>query len=131
MGRRRGLLGVVLLVIAPMVSGCVTGKAGTEYAVVLRQLGPPKAGTSRVVFLSEKGASGSGSCELAIDIRTVGRVRPGTYAYADIPAGRRALVATQALIPGDSWISAPSPGEPIVSWSETATNPKPWQGAPW
>jgi hypothetical protein len=29
-------------------------------------------------------------------------VRPGTYAYADVPAGHHDLVTTQALFPGDT-----------------------------
>jgi len=97
LGRLGAAIGLALL-----VSGCVTGKEGTEYAVIMRQIGPPRAGQARVVFLSEKGSRESGACELAVDNRTVGRVLPGTYAYADIPAGNHALVATQALFPGNT-----------------------------
>jgi hypothetical protein len=96
--------------LAALVSGCVTGKEGTEYAVIMRQIGPPKAGLSRVVFLSEKGSRESGACELAIDNRTIGRVLPGTYSYADIPAGEHALIATQALFPGNTKLDFSSQG---------------------
>jgi len=97
--KRRTFAGLAL---ALLVSGCVTGKEGTEYALVSRKIGPPKPGHSRVVFLSEKGSYGSGACELSIDNRTIDPVRPGAYAYADVPAGHHALVATQALFPGDT-----------------------------
>lgn len=100
--RHDGALTVALIGVALTVSGCITGKAGTEYDIVARKLGSPKVGQSRVVFLSEKGSYSSGACELAIDSRTVGRVQPGTYAYADVPAGRHALVATQTLFPGNT-----------------------------
>ncbi len=91
------------LSLALLVSGCVTGKEGTEFAVVAQKVGPPKAGQSRVVILSQKESwLDATSCDAKVDGVLLSRVLPGTYAYVDRPAGHHHLVATQTLFPGDS-----------------------------
>ncbi|MDU3133289.1 MAG: hypothetical protein E6699_38120, partial [Bradyrhizobium sp.] len=48
---RRALLG---LGAALLVSGCLTGKEGTEYAVVSQKIGAPRPGHARIVIMSLK-----------------------------------------------------------------------------
>jgi hypothetical protein len=97
--------GVVLLMVAGLLSGCVSDRTGFDYAAIVRKVGPPKPGQSRIVVLSEK-RTGLGfdaaQCDLKVDGEAVGQVIPGTYLYADRPAGRHELVATQVLFPGDT-----------------------------
>ena len=94
-----------LLSVAVALSGCVSDRAGFEYAAIVQKVGPPKSGQSRIVVLSEKG-SGLGLdaalCDLKVDGGAVGQVKAGTYVYTDRPAGRHELVATQMLFPGDT-----------------------------
>jgi hypothetical protein len=88
-----------------MLSGCATG-SGTDFAGLAKQLGPPKPGQSRIVVLQEKrdGAFGIAycGCEVALDGGTIGKLPPGTYIYADRPAGRHQLLATELLYPGET-----------------------------
>jgi hypothetical protein len=91
------------LIVAGLLSGCVSDREGYDYAAISRKIGPPKPGQSRIVVLSEKGNSFSAAgCNLAVDGGAAGTVNPGTYVYVDRPAGRHELVATQALFPGDT-----------------------------
>jgi len=67
------------------------------------KLGPPRAGQARIVVLQEKiTAFGATVCDMKLDGDPVGRLRPGTYVYADRPAGRHQLLATETLFPGES-----------------------------
>jgi hypothetical protein len=94
------LLGALLL-----LSGCVTDRIGTDYAAVSQKMGPPKPGQSRVVVLQEKRNGLSISicaCDLKLDGSPIGKVVTGTYVYADLPAGRHELAATEALFPGET-----------------------------
>ena len=98
---RRGALawGAILL-----LSGCVTG-SGTDFASLAQQVGPPKPGQSRIVVLQEKRAGLSLSicaCEIKLDGDAIGKAKPGTYVYADRPAGRHWLIVSELLFPGDS-----------------------------
>jgi len=96
--------GVVLLA-AGLLSGCVTGQAGTEYAVIAQKVGPPKPGHSRVVVLQEKTKNlgfSACACEMKLDGESLGKVIVGTYAYADRPAGPHQLIASEALFPGET-----------------------------
>lgn len=97
--------GVVLWLGAFLLSGCVTDKAGTDYAAIALKLGPPKPGQSRVVVLQEKRNGLSMAfcaCDLKLDGSPIGRLTPGTYVYADRPAGRHELMASEVLFPGDT-----------------------------
>jgi hypothetical protein len=42
------------------------------------------------------------ACQMALDGSAIGKVLIGTYAYADRPAGRHTLVATESLFPGET-----------------------------
>jgi hypothetical protein len=91
--------GVALLLGASLLlSGCVTDGAGTDFGTVSQKLGPPKPGQSRIVVLQEKRNGISLSlcrCDLRLDGSPIGQVTTGTYVYADRPAGRHQLVATE------------------------------------
>src|SRR3569832_344800 len=93
------------LVVAGLLTGCVSDKVGFEYATVMRKVGAPSAGQSRIVVLSEK-ATGLGYdaaiCNLKVDGVATPVVKPGSYVYTDRPAGRHELLATQSQFPGDT-----------------------------
>lgn len=100
---RRGALGIALIGVAVAVSGCITGKAGTEYATMSQGLSPPRPGQSRIILLSAKGtAIESGHCNLTLDGAKISTLTPGTYIYLDRPAGSHVLVASQVLFPGET-----------------------------
>ena len=89
--------------LALLVSGCLTGKEGTEYAVMAQKIGAPRSGQSRIVIMSQKDAwLDRTSCDAKVDGVALNRLLPGTYVYIDRPAGPHHLVATQILFPGDS-----------------------------
>jgi hypothetical protein len=91
------------LIVAGLLSGCMSDRTGFDYAAISQKVGPPKPGQSRIIVLSEKGNNFSAAgCNLAVDGNAAGAVNPGTYVYVDRPAGRHELVATQALFPGDT-----------------------------
>jgi hypothetical protein len=95
----------VILVSAALLSGCVSDGVGSDYASVAQKVGPPKAGQSRVVVFQEKRKGLSVAlcaCQMALDGNPIGRVIVGTYVYADRPAGRHQLVASETLFPGDT-----------------------------
>lgn len=97
--------GVALLATATLLSGCMTHGAGSEYAVVAQKIGPPKPGHSRVVVLQGKrhGVSMAHcACEMKLDGQPMGKVIYGSYAYADRPAGRHQLVASELMFPGET-----------------------------
>jgi hypothetical protein len=97
--------GVVVSMVAVLLSGCVSDRTGSDYAAIAQKLGPPRPGQARIVVLSEKAhalALDGAVCDLKIDDGPMGGLKPGTYVYADRPAGRHQLVATQTLFPGDT-----------------------------
>ena len=97
--------GIALLFGALLLSGCVTAKVGTDYAAVSQKIGPPKAGQSRIVVLQQKRDGLSMAlcaCDVKLDGSPMGKVMIGTYAYADRPAGRHQLVASELLFPGET-----------------------------
>ncbi len=94
---------IALLVTAVLLSGCVTERAGFDYAAVSQKIGAPKAGQSRIVVIQEKTSSlGATVCDIMLDGSPVGKLRLGTYVYADRPAGRHLLLATEVMFPGES-----------------------------
>lgn len=105
--------GVVPFAAGIFLSGCVSDQAGTDYASVAQKVGPPKAGQSRIVVLQEKRNGLSMAlcgCDMKLDGETIGKVIVGSYAYADRPAGKHQLVATELLFPGESrhdFVTAP------------------------
>jgi hypothetical protein len=97
--------GIALLSGALLLSGCVTAKVGTDYAAISQKVGPPKPGQSRIVVLQQKRDGLSMAicaCDVKVDGSPIGKVLVGTYAYADRPAGRHQLVASELLFPGET-----------------------------
>ena len=97
--------GVVLFAAAMLLSSCMSDQAGTDYASVAQKVGPPRAGQSRIVVLQEKRNGLSMAlcaCDIKLDGEAMGEVVVGTYAYADRPAGKHRLVASELLFPGES-----------------------------
>jgi hypothetical protein len=97
--------GVVWAVAAVFLGGCASTRTGADYAAVVQRVGPPKPAQSRIVVLQEKATGlglSSSVCEVQIDAGSIGRLKPGTYVYADRPAGRHQLLATETLFPGDT-----------------------------
>ena len=96
---------VFFSIVATMLCGCVSDGVGTDYAAIARKVGPPRPGQSRIVVLQEKRDGLSMAfcaCEVKVDGGSIGKVIAGTYAYADRPAGRHQLVASELLFPGDT-----------------------------
>jgi hypothetical protein len=97
--------GVILVAGALLLAGCVSDGVGTGYAVISQKMGPPKPGQSRIVVLQEKRKGLSMAlcaCDVKLDGSPIGKVTVGTYAYADRPAGRHQLVASEMLFPGET-----------------------------
>jgi hypothetical protein len=94
---------VALSVAAVLLSGCVTERTGFDYGAMMQKVGPPGAGQSRIVVLQERtNALAATLCDVKLDGSPMGRLKGGTYVYADHPAGRHQLLATEALFPGES-----------------------------
>jgi len=95
--------GMIALLAAALLAGCVSDRVGFDYATVIQKVGPPKPGQSRIVLISEK-VSGldSAVCDVKVDGGAESKLRPGTYVYVDRPAGRHEIVATQVLFPGET-----------------------------
>ena len=94
-----------MLAGAVLLSGCVSDGVGTDYAAISQKMGPPKSGQSRIVVLQEKRKGLSMAlcaCDMKLDGSPIGKVTYGTYVYADIPAGRHQLLASETLFPGDT-----------------------------
>jgi len=93
------------LLVAVLLSGCVSDGVGTDFASVAQKVGPPRAGQSRIVVLQAKRQGLSMAfcaCEMKLDGASIGEVIVGTYVYADRPAGRHHLAAAETLFPGES-----------------------------
>jgi len=95
--------GVTLCLAAVLLQGCAaTERTGTEYAGMVQRVGPPRPGQSRIVVLREKAYGGIGDTgwDIQLDGSPMIGLKTGTYIYADRPAGRHQLTATEALFPG-------------------------------
>lgn len=81
------------LLAAAMVSGCATARDGATLASVAQTMGPPKAGQARIVVYRPPGHSGLFDVAWAIrlDDRALGKIKTGTFAHVDRPAGRHQL----------------------------------------
>jgi hypothetical protein len=93
------------LAVGLLLSGCVSDRIGTDYAAIAHKVGPPKPGQSRIVVLQEKRDGLSMAlcaCDLKLDGSPIGKVTVGTYVYADRPAGRHQLTASEVLFPGET-----------------------------
>jgi Protein of unknown function (DUF2846) len=97
--------GVLSCVVAILLSGCASDRTGFDYAGLMQRVGPPKPGQSRIVVLQEKRSGLSMAfcaCEVKVDESPLGKLKSGTYVYADAPAGRHQLTADETLFPGQS-----------------------------
>ncbi len=97
--------GVVLSLAAALLLGCASGRIGADYATMIQKVGSPRAGQARMVLLQEKASGlgyGSCACDMKLDGDPIGRLKPGTYLYADRPAGHHQLLAAETMFPGDS-----------------------------
>jgi Protein of unknown function (DUF2846) len=95
--------GVALLMGAVLLWGCASERIGADYAAITQKVGPPRAGQARIVVLQEKtNAYGATACDVKLDGILMGRLKTGTYVYADRPAGRHQLLATETMFPGES-----------------------------
>lgn len=94
--------GVVLAVAAILLCGCETDRSGLDYSGMMHKIGPPRAGQSRIVVLREKGYGGIADAgwHVQLDDAPMSSLKTGTYVYADRPAGRHQLTATEAAFPG-------------------------------
>jgi 6-phosphogluconate dehydrogenase (decarboxylating) len=96
---------IPVLLAAFTLAGCAGSLSGIRYADRMQKVGAPKAGQSRIVIFQEaaKGMSLDKTAdEVKIDGASFGKLPPGTYVYADLPAGRHQLVVTEPLFPGDT-----------------------------
>jgi Protein of unknown function (DUF2846) len=95
--------GVALCVAAGLLSGCASERVGFDYASVMQRTGALRPGQSRIIVLSEK-ASGldAAGAQVKIDGGPETLLKPGTYVYADRPAGRHEIIAAQKLFPDDT-----------------------------
>ena len=98
------LRGVLLSVVAVLVSGCVTERNGADYTSLSQKNGTPKAGQVRIVVLREKGYAGivDQGWDVKLDGTPMRGLKTGTFIYADRPVGRHQLSATMELFTGVS-----------------------------
>jgi hypothetical protein len=95
--------GVLLSIVAACLSGCASQRSGFDYAGVMQKAGPPRPGQTRIVVLEEKASGLTATvCNVKVDGGPMGQLKPGTYVYADRPAGRHQLWASENLFPGES-----------------------------
>jgi hypothetical protein len=97
--------GLILVTAALLLVGCVSDGVGTNYVAISQKMGPPKPGQSRIVVFQKKREGLSlalCACDVRLDGSPIGKVTVGTYAYADRPAGRHQLVASEILFPGET-----------------------------
>jgi Protein of unknown function (DUF2846) len=95
----------MMLAGAALLSGCVSDGVGNDYATIAQKVGPPRAGQSRIVVFQEKRQGLSMAlcaCDMKLDGNPIGKVTTGTYVYADRPAGRHRLMASETFFPGDT-----------------------------
>ena len=92
------------VIVAFVVSGCVTEREGTDFAALTQKIGPPKAGQARVVVFREKGYGGLADAgwDVKLDGEPLSELKTGTYVYADRPVGRHELSSTMTLFPGET-----------------------------
>jgi len=91
------LRGVVLMIVAVLLTGCETARSGLDYSEALQKIGPPKAGQARIVVLREKGYGGLADAGwgFTLDGAPLKGLKTGTYVYADRLAGQHLFVAEE------------------------------------
>jgi hypothetical protein len=95
---------VAFVIVAFVISGCVTERDGTDFAALAQKVGPPKAGQARIVVFREKGYGGLADAgwDVKLDGEPMSELKTGTYVYADRSAGGHKLTSTMALFPGET-----------------------------
>ena len=94
----------VLSVVAVIISGCVTERSGADFASMSQKIGPQRPGQARIVVFREQAYAGvvDQGWDVKLDGGPLTDLKTGTFVYADRPAGRHQLSATEALFPGVS-----------------------------
>jgi hypothetical protein len=94
------------LVVAALLCGCETDRQGLDYSEMLRKVGPPGSGKSRIVVLREKGYAGIADpgWDVRLDGGPMADLKTGTYVYLDRPPGQHQISATAAMFPGTSQV---------------------------
>lgn len=93
------------MLMTVVLTGCASQMSGVYYAGAMQKLGPPKAGQARIVVFQEQLNSLSlekTACDVKVDGNLIGKLPPGTYVYADRPAGPHQIVVSESLFPGDT-----------------------------
>jgi hypothetical protein len=93
---------VAWVIVAFVISGCVTERDGTDFAALAQKVGPPKPGRAPIVVFREKGYGGLADegWEIQLDGQPMGGLKTGTYVYADRPAGRHKLSVNYGAVSG-------------------------------
>ena len=97
--------GATLALMTVVLTGCASQMSGVYYAGAMQKLGPPKAGQARIVVFQENPSGVSfekTACDVKLDGALIGKLPPGTYVYADRPAGQHQIVVTESLFPGET-----------------------------
>lgn len=96
------LRGMLSLVVAAVLSGCVTERSGADYTALSQRVGAPKPGQARIVVLREKGYGGivDQGWDVKLDGVPMRDLKTGTFVYADRPQGRHQLSANMELFSG-------------------------------
>jgi 6-phosphogluconate dehydrogenase (decarboxylating) len=95
----------IQVLMAVALAGCAGPMSGIRYADKMQKIGPPRAGQSRLVIFQEvaRGMSLEKTAdEVKIDGASFGKLPPGTYIFADLPAGRHQVTVTEPMFPGDT-----------------------------
>ena len=93
---------VVLSIVAVTIAGCVTTRAGVDFASLSQKSGPTKPGQARIVVFREQAYGGlfDQGWDVKLDGQPMGDMKTGTYVYADRPAGRHQLSSEMVGFPG-------------------------------
>src|SRR6266545_4825551 len=73
------------IMVAAIMCGCATARDGSSYASLSQKVGPPKAGTARVVVMREKGFAGliDAGWVVQVDGTPMAGLKTGTFVYRD------------------------------------------------
>ena len=100
-----------LTILGVVASAAGSGAAGAAFIAVSvgAGAGATGAGAGGLGRLESATTFFGAGCDLSVDGGAVGKLKPGTYVYADRPAGQHLLLATQPLFPGDTMTGVLSP----------------------
>ncbi len=100
------LRGMLLTVVAVLLSGCVTERTGADYPSLSQKVGTPRPGQARIVVFREKGYGGivDQGWEVKLDGSPMRQLKTGTFVYSDRPAGHHQLTANMELFSGTTQV---------------------------